>query len=325
MDRVEPPMHTTTTRTDFEPTRVIIEGQPEDWFWVMRPFVRCILPTLTLAETRFMFAVFDHRDRSTNRTEHISDRKMCDLIRMSKQAVSVARKLLLEHAQRPLALHGDGIYEPMPGRAWKQRRVSSLLDDPPPVVHHGGRLSMPVDAAEPHRAPVGSSIPIQREKIVVVDSSVEVLTKGGQGPAEHRFDARDAAGLIKRTGADIEQCRTAVRNADAKQAARGLKSSWRGYVASQLANGCSLFSGLQAEDNNAQRNRDAVVRVCGFLEADHAEHARHISAWWNDLSVSRKAKALDARDRELDNERLAGVLWQKVESEARYGRQAVRS
>lgn len=142
----------------------------------------------------------------------------------------------------------------------------------------------------------------EEEKNIVVDEmSLRLMTEETPTNAKRGgpFAAEDAKSILRMMGASRETVETAIRNADAKAASKDGLTSWRGYVRTQIANGCTLVPSLALQDTQATRNRDHVIRMLQWALNENLGHqAERVQAWFNALSIEDKARCLSADHRD---------------------------
>ncbi len=281
-----------------QPVRVTIEPVVDaPYFRVFSEF-RKHVAELTPGAVRVALYLFEHRDRYGT----VTRKTRADIIRdegMPKQTVSDAINVLMRHPARLLSEHSEG-FELMPGRQFLQRAPRG--SGPPdrlsenPDVRPDARTPRALSA----RPSESSSDPLNQKLVVVQknkaddDEAVRLLTTPGPRKCDIAFTVEAARGLLRSTGASVEQVRTALRNAAHKASDRvrpedALKpGGWRGYISTQLERGCTLFEALRAVDERIERN----ARALGAMRADGSltpEQADTVLAWWKQASPPQQA------------------------------------
>lgn len=139
------PTHTTTIRTDFAPTEVIVRGGDGRWHQVLNDLWDAdIVSGLPDRDWRVLGAFLRLRDARQPDHTHAPLGVLMRLTGRSRSYVYDGTNQLLGHAAGLLARVGSEVYHVLPGWPFAGRnRQSATVDDP---VHNGGQKSTTADS-----------------------------------------------------------------------------------------------------------------------------------------------------------------------------------
>lgn len=148
--RIRLSIDTPADGTQYRVTAEPIESHT--WFQVIEEYHDLYLPRLTTAPLRVMSAMFRHRDRFSGRTLTTRQRLAASLL-LSRGSISDALTLLLDHPGRLLAEPEANVFEVMPGRGFKRRKVE------PPGVRQAE-----IDFDRPNDFSAGRKVPLENAR-----------------------------------------------------------------------------------------------------------------------------------------------------------------
>lgn len=190
-------------------------------------------------------------------------------------------------------------------------RIKNSIDD---GVRASGRNS--IDRTAPPAVPSDpeSHDPRRLDRLVGQPHELEEALRLLRAGAVHikpierlmGFQQRDALSLLEQTEVDLETVRVAVTNANHLAEKNQIKSTWRGYVATQLRNGCSLFAGVRHLPQQVGAI-DARLRAlaCRFGDDDSAAM---LNRWWSELAPAMRGLALSRVELDLADEQLWKIV-----------------
>lgn len=307
--------HLTLLQTD-EPVRIVVGERSDRWHRVLNAlYAEGIMAGLKDREYRVLHVMMLLRQDDGHAYAPVESIRTLTGYTSSRN-IEYALSALLGHPRGLLAAAGRDRYLVLPGWSFAGRderpapngRALERTNVREPT-HHRSRITHDRSWPGPAVQELRARFDPERE-FVVDDELLAELCRAEPGRKGGAFSASDAAGLIR--SADAQTVRTAIRNADALGKSGTLKN-WRGYVAKQIRTGCTLFAGLQDQEDNAARNREALARA-----AEHAgESGPRALAWFDALPVKDRAAMFDARDRAMPPDQLWNRVWSIADARAK--------
>ena len=314
-----PSVHTTTLHTEQPPASITVsfEQASNRWYKALHDLHDLgIFRSLPDREFR-VFRTLEHfRDDRTGHAR-VTVPMFINDTGYSERTVYYAINGLLANPNRLLAELGRDLYAVLPGWTFATRPQGHAEFCTPLQNSLQGRAGLLQGRAENPSPTKETRARIEFKNLDIDDDDMRVKLLTESKTAERfggPFSLSDAMGLLRSTGADAETVRVAVRNADA-YAASGKLRVWRGYVATQIKHGCTLFASIARQDDEHTRNRDLVRRLVEAAEkAGGVEDALAIRAWWDGLGRRGQLTVFDAGDRaRYPDDR----LWEILRSKAR--------